>query len=29
MDYDNFDNGTYIINCSKLTVTGREYAPGE
>ncbi len=23
MDYDNIDNGTYVINCEKLTITGR------
>lgn len=25
MDYNNGDNGTYVIDCSTLTVTGREY----
>ncbi len=25
MDYDNGDNGTYVIDCSTLTITGRKY----
>jgi hypothetical protein len=25
LDYDNFDNGTYVINCSTLTVSGRKF----
>jgi len=25
MDYDNGNNGTYVIDCSTLTVTSREY----
>ncbi len=25
MDYNNKDNGTYVINCEKLTISGREY----
>jgi hypothetical protein len=25
LDYDNIDNGTYIINCEKLTISGRRY----
>jgi len=23
MDYDNIDNGTYVIDCEKLIITGR------
>ena len=25
LDYDNSDNGTYVINCEKLTISGRKY----
>ena len=25
MDYNNGNNGTYVIDCSTLTITGREY----